>query len=342
MPTYPQNVDVGLSNLTEGFWTSGSLVIPTGETVDLGLYGSSGNEPPEPHRSVLIAKAKEVTPRLADGAPDPLGKIGHLFLGNSNRRRIADRAVAKLMAFPGKREGYHAVNGSQWGQTIDELADPNSWYWLDDGGNSGNKKTIPELVAAAGLTFQQIQAVNIGEPSLNWINNNEAGWPTTVSEIRNVVANLIAQTCVLLFQKMPYIKQVTLSLPTYGGYAGVFGVDGPDPVNDPFNGVCKAPCWLRDVYEALACQDVVVANMLGNPGFSVDEIGAICIGTAPLSNGDDPNSVIMPYEDGPMATYFSDLDTDKLHPAEPIIEKVGQMERDIMLCYPWNRPIYIE
>ena len=255
-----------------------------------GLYPSGLNHPPPAHFANAMAKAAEIVPRNAAGAPDSNGLIGMIAVGMSNTthefgafERNADRSTHRNARLVIMDTGFG-------GQTAAIIASPTAGYWT----------TMLQRLTAMGLTAAQVQVA--------WLKEADAGppddFPGHAIALRDEL-ELIANN---LHDKFPNLKLCYLSSRIYGGYSAP-GTLNPEP----------------QAYESgFAVKWLIEDQIAGDTGLNDGQLeGAV---RAPLllwgpylwADGTQPRS------DG-LTWLLSDLEADHVHPSAAGEQKVAGM-----------------
>jgi hypothetical protein len=166
-----------------------------------GLYPNGKNERPPAHEAAGLELAKQVQPLDADGKPSADGKIVLLSIGMSNTNQAFGGFMRVTKEDADVNPKVVLVNGAQGGQTAALIQNVNAGYW----------KQVDNLLAKAGVTRAQVQAV--------WIKQADAGpnegFPKYAQKLQAELAKIVQ----LLHTRFPNLKLVYLSSRTYGGFA---------------------------------------------------------------------------------------------------------------------------
>jgi hypothetical protein len=161
------------TNTSVGFVPLGDLGVGTYLGLyEGGLYEGGSDVPPADHRLAGLAQVAKVVPRDAQGAPEPLGRIGLISIGMSNTTMewcAVNGLDCTAWSFTGIAEAdpdvdhQHVVivNGASSGQTAPMWTDP----------EGGNYDRIRDAVLPVyGLTTAQVQVAWVklanGNPTL--------------------------------------------------------------------------------------------------------------------------------------------------------------------------------
>jgi Cu/Ag efflux protein CusF len=176
-----------------------------------GLYPGGKNERPAAHEAAGQELAKQVQPLDADGKPSANGKIVVLSVGMSN----TNQAFAGFMhVAKGDTEinpKVVLVNGAQGGMTAEIIQNENGGRANPNGQRLSYWPQVDNLLAKAGVTRPQVQAV--------WIKQADAGpsegFPKYAQRLQGELTKIVQ----LLHRRFPNLKLVYLSSRTYGGFA---------------------------------------------------------------------------------------------------------------------------
>jgi hypothetical protein len=171
-----------------------------------GLYPGGKNERPQEHEAAGLGLAKEVTPRDADGEPNPDGKIVLLSIGMSNTSQASQGFAKRLASFAERNPRLVFVNGAQGGMTAFRIQNP------EDGG-SGTQywSAVDKALKNAGVTREQVQVI--------WIKQADAGPSQGFPAYAKTLQSELAKIVQLLPLRFPNVKLCYLSSRTYGGFA---------------------------------------------------------------------------------------------------------------------------
>jgi Cu/Ag efflux protein CusF len=176
-----------------------------------GLYPGGQNLRPAGHQAAGLELAKQVQPLDADGKPSADGKIVLLSVGMSN----TNQAFGGLMRVAREDKDINPkvvlVNGAQGGMTAALIQNENVDRQFPTGQRVSYWPQVDNLLAKAGVTRAQVQAV--------WIKQADAGpnegFPKYAQKLQGELANIVR----LLHKRFPNLKLVYLSSRTYGGFA---------------------------------------------------------------------------------------------------------------------------
>lgn len=175
-----------------------------------GLYGGGSNLPPAVHLTAALAKAAEIVPRDASGAPDPNGWIGMIAVGMSNTTHEFGAFERNADTDTTRNARVVLIDTGFGGMSADVIANPLAPYWT----------TMNQRVGAMGLTAAQVQVA--------WLKNAIPGpandFPVHALALRDSMARVVQN----LHDKFPNLKVVYLSSRIYGGYQPPGGTS-PEP-----------------------------------------------------------------------------------------------------------------
>lgn len=172
-----------------------------------GLYHTGENTPP--HLDTLLASASEITPRLADGAPDPAGVIVLMSVGMSNTFEEFGRFEQMAGLDPAISPHVRLVNAARGGVDITRMVDSGNSYW----------RNAEMLLARQGFTPQQVQAIWLKEAK----KDPTGPWPAHAEELTNGLVTVVSR----VQSHFPNLKIIYVSSRIYGGYA--LGSLNPEP-----------------------------------------------------------------------------------------------------------------
>jgi hypothetical protein len=254
-----------------------------------GLYPSGVNHPPVGHFRAAMARADEIVPRNAAGAPDPQGFMAMIAVGMSNTthefgafERNQDRSATRNARLV-------LMDTGLGGQTAAAIANPAAPYWT----------TMMQRLTAMGLTAAQVQVAWLKEADAHPPDDFPGHALLLREELRQVVQNL--------HDKFPNLKLCYLSSRIYGGYAAP-GSLNPEP----------------QAYESgFSVKWLIEDQIAGDPALSYGQGGPA---RAPLllwgpylwADGTSPRS------DG-LTWLLSDLEGDRTHPSAAGEEKVASL-----------------
>ena len=253
-----------------------------------GLYPGGVNHPPVAHQRAAMARALEIVPRSAAGAPDPNGWIGMIAVGMSNTthefgafERNEDRSKIRNARLVLMDTGFG-------GQTAAIISNPSAGYWT----------TMSQRLASMGLTAAQVQVAWLKEADAQPPNDFPGHAVTLRDELELVVNNL--------HDRFPNLKLCYLSSRIYGGYSPQ-GTLNPEP----------------QAYESgFSVKWLIEDQIAGDPGLSYGQIDGPV--RAPLllwgpylwADGTTPRS------DG-LTWLLSDFEGDHVHPSPNGEQKVA-------------------
>lgn len=181
-----------------------------------GLYAGGSNTRPSLLDSIGQVRAKEIAPRLASGAINySTGKIGWLFIGNSNALRLANFISDTLAAAQSANNQIARemnpylsfVNAAVGGMVADSVSDTTTVYW---------KTSIPDSLTAASIDPKQVGVVFISTAT----RLNETVLPaTTWPQYPNHVRSRYKRIARVLMAKYPNVKVLLFSNSAYIDYA---------------------------------------------------------------------------------------------------------------------------
>jgi len=174
-----------------------------------GLYPHGKNRPPRAYRRIGLRRASKVEPLNAAGKPDPNGKIVLLSVGMSNTAQEFQAFMLTAANDPAVNPDVALVQGAQGGWDATEIADPDAMFW----------DNIDGLLAASGLTPQQVQAV--------WLKEAVAGEDRAFPEDAEALEDLLRTIVGIMRARFPKLRLVYVSSRTYGGYAN--NILNPEP-----------------------------------------------------------------------------------------------------------------
>ena len=203
-----------------------------------GLYGASGNVPPEDYLAQGLSRARLVQPRSVDGTPSATGVIGVVAIGMSNTAKEFS-AFEELFARPSQEPSrpplnprVRLVNAAQSAIDLRAMARPNADYWGQ----------VDDRLRRNGVTAAQVQVV--------WLKNVLAEPSEAFEQHKAQLVGGLLAVIYRLYRTFPNMQLVFLSSRTYGGYATTSL--HPEPY----------------AYEsAFAVREVVARRMAGNPAF---------------------------------------------------------------------------
>ncbi len=252
-----------------------------------GLYPGGQNVPPVAHFRAAMARAAEVVPRDAAGAPDPQGFIGMIAVGMSNTTHEFGAFERNQDRNGNRNARLVLMDTALGGQTAAILLDPTAPYWT----------TMMQRLAAMGLTAPQVQVA--------WLKEADAHPPNDFPGHATLLKNELVQVVQNLHDKFPNLKLCYLSSRIYGGYAPQ-GSLNPEP----------------QAYESgFSAKWLIEAQIGGDPALSYGQAGPV---RAPLllwgpylwADGTNPRS------DG-LTWLTTDLEGDHTHPSAAGEEKVA-------------------
>jgi hypothetical protein len=115
-----------------------------------GLYPGGSNARPAVHETAGQAQLTQVVPRDAAGVPDPGGSIVFCSIGMSNATQEFSVFVGISNADPLRDSQVRVVDAAQGGVAVEDMDDPAANYWVN---------TVPNRLAGAGVTAEQVQVV---------------------------------------------------------------------------------------------------------------------------------------------------------------------------------------
>ena len=167
-----------------------------------GLYPGGASKPPLGHAIDGLRAATQVVPRDAQGQPDPAGKIAVLSIGMSNAAIHWNQFIQLGSADPLRRACVQLVQGAQGGIPAEDMDDPGDPYWL---------QVIPQKLAAAGASAQQVQVL--------WMlqaNRMPTGaFPAHAQTLRDQMASILR----IARDTFPNARVAYLANRIYAGYA---------------------------------------------------------------------------------------------------------------------------
>jgi hypothetical protein len=176
-----------------------------------GLYPDGKNERPAGHEAAGLALARQVQPLDADGKPSADGKIVLLSIGMSNTNQAFTGFMRVAENDPDINSKVVLVNGAQGGMTAFLIQNVDMSRTLPNGRRVAYWPEVDNLLARAGVTRAQVQAV--------WIKQADAGpnegFPGYAKKLQAELTKIVQ----LLHRRFPNLKLVYLSSRTYGGWA---------------------------------------------------------------------------------------------------------------------------
>ena len=253
-----------------------------------GLYPTGVNHPPVAHFRAAVARAAEIVPRNAAGAPDPQGFIAMIAVGMSNTTHEFG-AFERNADLSGNRNARLVLmDTGQGGQTAAIIADPAAAYWT----------TMTQRLTAMGLTAAQVQVA--------WLKEADAGPPNDFPGHATVLRDELELVVQNLHDKFPNLKLCYLSSRIYGGYSQQ-GTLNPEP----------------QAYESgFSVKWLIEDQIAGDPGLSYGQVDgpvrAPLLLWGPYLWADGPS----PRSDG-LTWQIGDLENDHVHPSPSGEEKVA-------------------
>lgn len=190
-----------------------------------GLYDAGSDSPPANHESVGAARARNIQPLDANGAPAVDGKIVMLSIGMSNTSQ----------EFCGVDVTTNCVSGSFIAQATSDPAVNSSSLVLVNGAQGGRDAiewtsasarpydiVRDERLAAMGVTEQQVQVIWLLEAT----KRPTASLPAANADAFALETNL-GLIVRALHARYPNLQQVYISNRIYGGYAST--EENPEP-----------------------------------------------------------------------------------------------------------------
>ncbi|MEO8083637.1 MAG: hypothetical protein ABI780_07435 [Ardenticatenales bacterium] len=166
-----------------------------------GLYGLGADEPPADHAALAAARAANIVPRGADGAPAADGTIVLLSLGMSNATQEFSAFIQRTKGVGGLNPRLVLVDGAQGGQTAAIIKDAGANFW----------KVVDQRLQAAGVTAAQVQAL--------WIKEADAGPTNGFPAYAQTLADELGDVVRLAATRFPNAQLAYFSSRTYAGYA---------------------------------------------------------------------------------------------------------------------------
>ncbi|MBI5170480.1 MAG: DNRLRE domain-containing protein [Candidatus Eisenbacteria bacterium] len=259
---------------------------------DGGLYGGGSNSPPPAHLAAALAKAAEIVPRDAAGAPDPNGWIGFIAVGMSNTTHEFGAFERNADTDTTRNARVVLIDTGFGGQSADVIANPLAPYWT----------TMNQRVGAMGLTAAQVQVAWLKEAIPGPAND----FPVHALALRDSMAHVVRN----LHDKFPNLKIVYCSSRIYGGYQQQGGTS-PEP--QAFESGYSVR-WL--------IEQQVAGDPLLNHDAAAGPVRAPLLLWGPYlwANGTAPRA------DG-LTWPITDLETDRVHPAPSGEQKVAALLR---------------
>lgn len=274
-----------------------------------GLYGAGRNEPPPE----LVAAARKalagVTPRDADGHPDPAGRVVLMSIGMSNTTQEFSAFKTLADADRVRSGALLIVDGAQGGRDALswDLADPVALdVWRE----------AERRVNAAGATFAQVQVVWLKQARRNPA--SLGAYPRHAAELKGHLVAILQEAR----RRCPNLSLAYLSSRTYGGYAR--GTLNPEPY----------------AYEsAFAVRALIRDQLRGDPRLNADPAAGPVLA---------PVVAWGPYlwTDGPAARAdgltweTSDVGRDGVHPSAAGCRKVADLLLEFFRINPLAAPWY--
>ncbi len=182
-----------------------------------GLYEDGRSSPPEDHAAVGAARARNIQPRDADGAPAAHGKIVLLSIGMSNASQefcgaditsdcVAGSFMQRASVAPDvNHSSVVLVNGAQGGMDAREWISPSARTF---------DVVRDKRLASVGVSENQVQAVWL----LRATKRPTVSLPATDADAFRLETQL-GQIVRALRIRYPHLQQVHISNRVYGGYA---------------------------------------------------------------------------------------------------------------------------
>jgi hypothetical protein len=167
-----------------------------------GLYPDGENVRPPAHETGGIVLARDVVPRDAAGAVDPVaGRIVLLSIGMSNTTQEFSAFRTLAAQDPLRNSRVNVVDGAQGGQTAKIISDSSANFWT----------VVDQRLAQAGATRAQVQAV--------WLKEADAN-PTDAFPVHALTLDAeLVEVLHILRARFPNCRLVYLSSRIYAGYA---------------------------------------------------------------------------------------------------------------------------
>ena len=255
-----------------------------------GLYPGGQNVPPSQHLADALAKAGDIVPRDATGAPHPDGWIGMVALGMSNTthefgafERMADTDTTRNARLV-------IMDTAFGGQTATVLANPAAPYWT----------TLAQRVTAMGLTAAQVQVAWLKEAEANPAND----FPVHAQALRDTLKRVVQN----LHDKYPNVKICYASSRVFGGYSAQGGLN-PEPQAYESGFSVK---WL--------IEDQIAGDPALNYGALAGDVRAPLLLWGPYLWADGT----VPRADG-LVWNLADFETDHVHPSASGEQKVADL-----------------
>lgn len=229
-----------------------------------GLYAGGSNTRPSLLDSIGQVRAKEIAPRLANGAIDySTGKIGWVFLGNSNAVRLASFIEDTLTAAASADNQINReinpylsfVNAAVGGMVSDSLSDTTTVYW---------STSVPDSLTAASIDPKQVGVVFISTATrLNETTLPATTWPQYPNHVRSRYKRIAR----ILMAKYPNVKVLLFSNSAYIDYAATAQRTKWQEPYVYWHGFATKGA-IHDIYNAVA-DSVSTDKNLNNPQGSV-------------------------------------------------------------------------
>ncbi len=253
-----------------------------------GLYGGGSNVPPAAHLTAALAKAAEIVPRDAAGAPNANGWIGMIAVGMSNTTHEFGAFERNADTDTTRNARVVLIDTGFGGMSADVIANPLAPYWT----------TMNQRITAMGLTAAQVQVAWLKEAIPGPAND----FPVHALALRDSIAHVVRN----LHDKFPNLKIVYLSSRIYGGYQ-LQGGTSPEP--QAFESGYSVR-WL--------IEQQIAGDPLLNHDAAAGPVRAPLLLWGPYlwANGTSPRA------DG-LTWPITDIETDRVHPAPSGEQKVA-------------------
>ncbi len=184
-----------------------------------GLYPNGANTPPAAHTTLGLSRAQAVTPRDANGIPNPAGKIVMVSIGMSNTTQefcvsqtVPQPQPCNSWSFMGKAAADGSVNHTTLAIVNGAYGGKTATFWDDP--NDSEYTRINNLLVGNRLSSLQVQVawVKVARPYPS------ISLPASNADAYELLINL-GDIMRALKVRYPNLQQVFLSSRIYGGYA---------------------------------------------------------------------------------------------------------------------------
>ncbi len=170
--------------------------------VEGGLYPGGTNRCPEEHLKAGRKLAKSLVPLAADGTPDPAGLLAFAAIGFSFTNQVFDTFMDLAADDPEFEPSVQLVNATWRARDLEDLRDPANDYWTT---------LLPQQLAAAGVTAEQIQVV--------WVMEGARDQPADFPDHVDLLADDWSALITNLRANLPNVQLAFLSPVHWQGYA---------------------------------------------------------------------------------------------------------------------------